>query len=69
MIGVNPIMAKNNTIVTLDLDDEERGSERFSPYSKLHGDDTSGLHRVPPPHAVKHQVDLQELIVLPSKLL
>jgi hypothetical protein len=33
MIGVNPIAVKNNTIVTLHLDDEERGSERVAPYS------------------------------------
>jgi hypothetical protein len=53
MIGMNPITVKNNTIVTLHLDDEELGSERLAPYGELHGDDTSGLHRVAP-HAVKH---------------
>jgi hypothetical protein len=69
-IGVNPIMAKNNAIVTLHLDDEERGSERLAPYNELHGDDISSLHRVaPPPHAVKCRVGLHELIILPSKLL
>jgi hypothetical protein len=52
----------------LHLDDEERSSERFAPYGELHGDDTLGLHRVAP-HAIKHQVDLHELIVLPSELL
>jgi hypothetical protein len=67
MIGVNPIVTKNNTIVTLHLDDEERGSERLPPYGELHGDDASGFHRVAP-HAVQHQVGLHELIVLPSKL-
>jgi hypothetical protein len=65
MIGVNPIMAKNNTIVTLHLDNEECGSERLAPYGELHRDDTPGLHRV----ALKHQVSLHELIILPSKLL
>jgi hypothetical protein len=32
----------------LHLDDEERGSERLTPYGELHGDDTSGLHQVAP---------------------
>jgi hypothetical protein len=67
-IFMNSIVAKNNTIVTLHLDDEERGSERLAPYGEIHGDDTSGLHRVAP-HPVKHQVGLHELIVLPSKFL
>jgi hypothetical protein len=35
-IGMNPIVAKNNTIVTLHLDDEECGSERLAPYGELH---------------------------------
>jgi hypothetical protein len=47
-IGVNPITTKNNTIVILHLDDEERSSEQLAPYSKLHGDDASGRHRVAP---------------------
>jgi hypothetical protein len=45
---MNPIAAKNNIVVTLHLDDEERGSERLAPYGELHGDDTPGLHRVAP---------------------
>jgi hypothetical protein len=40
MIGVNPITDKNNTIVTLHLNDKERGSERLASYGELHGDDT-----------------------------
>jgi hypothetical protein len=52
---MNPIVANNNTIVTLHLDDEECGSEQFAPHGELHGDDTSGLHRVAP-HVVKHRV-------------
>jgi hypothetical protein len=48
MIGVNPIATKNNTIVTLHLDDEECGSKRLASNSELHGDDTSSLHRVAP---------------------
>jgi hypothetical protein len=67
-IGVNPITAKNNTIVTLRLDDEECGSKRLAPNGELHGDDASSLHRVAP-HAVKRQVSLHKLIVLLSKLL
>jgi hypothetical protein len=67
MIGVNPIAAKNNTIVTLHLDDEERSCERLAPYGKRHGDDASSLHRSP--HVVKHQVVLHKLIVFPLKLL
>jgi hypothetical protein len=67
-IGVNPNMAKNNTIVTLHLDDEEHGSERLAPYGELHGDDTPGFHRVAA-HIVKRQVGLHELVILPSKLL
>jgi hypothetical protein len=31
MIGVNPIATENNTIITLHLDDKERGSERLVP--------------------------------------
>jgi hypothetical protein len=48
MIGVNAIMTKNNTIVTLHLDDEERGRERLAPYGELQGDDTPSFHRVAP---------------------
>jgi hypothetical protein len=65
---MNPIAAKNNTIVTLHLDDEECDSERLAPYSELHGDGTPGFHRVVP-NAVKRLVGLHELIILPSKLL
>jgi hypothetical protein len=61
-IGVNPITAKNNTIVTLHLNDEECGSERLAPYGEFNGDDASSLHRVTP-HAIKHQVGLHELVV------
>jgi hypothetical protein len=68
MIGVNPIMAKNNTIVTLHLDDEKCGSKRLAPNGELHRDDTSRLHRVAP-HTVKRQVGLSKLIVLLCKLL
>jgi hypothetical protein len=48
MIGVNPIAAKNNAIVSLHLDDKEHGSERLAPYGELHGDDTLGFHQVVP---------------------
>jgi hypothetical protein len=48
MIGVNPIMTKNNTIVTLHLDDEECGSKRLAPYGELHGYDALGFHQVAP---------------------
>jgi hypothetical protein len=68
MIGMNLIAAKSNIIVTLHLDDEECGSERLAHNGELHGDDASSLHRVVP-NAVKHQVGLHKLIVLPSKLL
>jgi hypothetical protein len=44
MIDINPIMAKNNTIVTTHLDDEEHGSEQLAPYDELHGDNASALH-------------------------
>jgi hypothetical protein len=47
-IDMNLITVKNDTIVTLHLDDEERGSEQLAPYGDLHGDDTSGLHRLAP---------------------
>jgi hypothetical protein len=67
-IGVNLIAAKNNTIVTLHLDDEECSSKRLAPNGELHGDDTSSLHRVAL-HAVKRRVGLHKLVVLPSKLL
>jgi hypothetical protein len=50
MIGVNSIAAKNDTIVTLHLDDEERCSERLAPYGELHGDNTLRFHKVPPRH-------------------
>jgi hypothetical protein len=68
MIGVYPIVTKNNTIVTMHLDDEERGSEQLAPYGELHGDDTSGFHVVAP-HVVKHQAGLHVLVILPSKVL
>jgi hypothetical protein len=59
-VGVNPIAAKNNTVITLHLDDEERGGERLPPYGELHGDDTPDLHRIAP-HVVKRKVSLHEL--------
>jgi hypothetical protein len=49
MIGMNSITAKNNTIVTLHLDDEEHGSEQLAPYGELNGDDTPDFHQVAPP--------------------
>jgi hypothetical protein len=68
MIGMNLITTKNNTIVTLHLDNKECGSKTLAPYGELHRDDASSLHRVAP-HAIKCQVGLHELIVLLSKLL
>jgi hypothetical protein len=65
---MNPIAAKNNVMVTFHLDDEECGSERLGSYGKFQWDDTPGFHWVAP-HAVKPQVGLHELIVVPSKLL
>jgi hypothetical protein len=65
VVGENPIVTKNNAIVTLRIDDEERSSERLAPYGELHGDDTSGFHRVAP-HVVKR--GLHELVILPFKL-
>jgi hypothetical protein len=66
MIGMNPITTKNNTIVTLHLNDEECGSKRFAPYGGLHRDDASSLHQ-DAPNAIKHQDGLHELVILPSK--
>jgi hypothetical protein len=48
MIDMNSIVAKNNTIVTLHLDDEECGSSRLGPDGEQHGDDASSLHQVAP---------------------
>jgi hypothetical protein len=62
MVGMNQITAKNNTPVTLHLNDEERGGKRLAPYGELHGDDTLGLHRVAP-HVVKRQFGLHELLI------
>jgi hypothetical protein len=67
-VGMNPIVAKNNTVVTLHLNDKECGSERLAPYSELHGNNTLSLHRVAP-HANKCQVSLHEIIIHPSELL
>jgi hypothetical protein len=55
IIGMHPITTQNNTIVTLQLDDEECGSERLAPYNELHRDDASSLHRddAPTPFSVK----------------
>jgi hypothetical protein len=54
MIGVNPIMTRNNTIISLHHDDEEHISEGLAPHDELHGDDASSLHRVAPtPFSVK----------------
>jgi hypothetical protein len=66
-IGVNPIVTKNNTIVTLHLDDEERGSERLASYGEVHRDDTPDFHQVAP-HTIKSQVGLHESSSLPSFL-
>jgi hypothetical protein len=60
---MNPITAKNNTIVTLHLDDKECGRERLAPYGELYGDDTSGLHRVAL-QVVNRQVGIHELVIL-----
>jgi hypothetical protein len=48
MIGINPIVTKNNTIVNLHLNDEECGNKRLALNGGLHGDNTSSLHRVAP---------------------
>jgi hypothetical protein len=48
MIGVNPIVTNNNTIVTLHLNDEEHGSVQLAPYGEIHGEGASGLHRIAP---------------------
>jgi hypothetical protein len=68
MIGVNSITAMNNTIVTLHLDDEERGSERLAPYGELHGDDTPGFHWVPPTRLSGRLVFTSSSSSLPSHL-
>jgi hypothetical protein len=68
MIGMNPITVKNDTIVTLHLDDEECCSERLAPYGELHGDDTLSLHRVAPPMPLSVWL-VFTLIILPLKLL
>jgi hypothetical protein len=53
-VDMNLITTKNDAIVTLHLDNEECGSKRFAPHGDLHGDNTSGLHRVAPtPLSVK----------------
>jgi hypothetical protein len=44
MIGVNLVATKNNIVVTLYLDDEERDSEQLASYGELHGDGASSLH-------------------------
>jgi hypothetical protein len=66
---MNPIMAKNNTIVSLHLDDEECGSDDLLPTVSSMEMTPRATIRLPPPHAVKCQIGLHELIVLPSKLL
>jgi hypothetical protein len=48
MIDVNLITTKNITIVTLHLDDEERGSEQLAPYGEFHRDNASSLHHIVP---------------------
>jgi hypothetical protein len=68
MIDVNPIAAKNNTIVTLHLDDEECDSKRLAPNGELHGDDTSSLHRVAPMPLSVRLVFISSLSSRPSFL-
>jgi hypothetical protein len=47
-------MTKNNTIVTLNLNDEECCSERLAPYGELYGDNACSLHwAAPTPFGVK----------------
>jgi hypothetical protein len=65
---MNPIATKNNTIVTLHLDDEERGSERLAPYGELHGDDTPDFHRVAPTPLSVRLVFMTSSSSLPSFL-
>jgi hypothetical protein len=67
-VSMNLVMAKNNTVVTLHLNDEECGSERLAPYGELHGENTLGLYVVAP-HTIKRKVSLHELVILPSKIL
>jgi hypothetical protein len=62
------IVTRNDAIVTLHLNDEECRSKQRAPYGELHGEDTPCLHQAAP-NAVKRQVGLHELIILPSKLL
>jgi hypothetical protein len=51
-VGVNLIVAKNNTTITLHLDDEERGSERLAPM--VSSMETTPLASIElPPHAIK----------------
>jgi hypothetical protein len=68
MIGVNPIAAKNNIIVTLHLDDKECSSERHAPFGKLHGDDTTGLHQVAPTPLSVRLIFMSSSSSLPSLL-
>jgi hypothetical protein len=65
---MNLIVAKNNTIVTLHLDDEECDIKRLAPYGELHGDVAPSLHCIAP-HAIKCHVGLHKLVVFPLKLL
>jgi hypothetical protein len=61
-------MVKNNTVVTLHLDDEEHNSERFAPYGGLHGDDAFGLHLVAPTSLSVRLVFMSSSSSLPSFL-
>jgi hypothetical protein len=65
MIGMNPITAKNNTIVTLHLNNKECGSERLAPYGELYVDNTPSLHQVAPTSLSVRLVFMSSLSSLP----
>jgi hypothetical protein len=68
MIDMNPIAVKNNTIVTLHLNDKEYSGERLAPYGELHRDDTPSLHRIAPTLLSVRLVFTNSLSSLPSFL-
>jgi hypothetical protein len=68
MIGMNPIMTKHNTIVTLRLDDEECGRERLAPtVSSMETTPLASISLPPMPFSVK-LVFKSSLSSLPSFL-
>jgi hypothetical protein len=69
MVGMNPIMPKDDAIVTLHLDNEERSSQSLAPHSQLHGINSFGSNGITTTDIIDRHVGLDQLLVELAHLL